>query len=84
LAESGDKGRYLLSLEASFPGLSIAVVLHAFFRYLSKTTVAKRFLSVPCFVEGSAFLACSSLALYYSKALIYFIILRIVASLEQA
>jgi hypothetical protein len=60
------------------------VVLRASFRYLSRTTVAKRFLSVPRFVRGSAFLACLSLALYHSKAPIYFIMLRIVASLEQA
>jgi hypothetical protein len=68
---------------ASFPGLSITVV-SASFRYLSKTTVARLFLGVPCFVGGGAFLACLSSALYYSEAPIYSIILRIVTSLEQA
>jgi hypothetical protein len=83
-AESGNEGRSLLSSEASFPGLSIAVVLHASFRYLSRTTVARCFLGVPRFVGGSAFSACSSSALYYSEAPIYSIILKIVASLERA
>jgi hypothetical protein len=73
-----------LSFKASFPKLSIAIVLCPSFKYLSRTIVARRFLGVPCFVGGSAFLACSSLALYYSKAPIHSIILRIVASLEQA
>jgi hypothetical protein len=83
-AESGNEGQSLLSSEASFSGLSIAVVLYTSFRYLSRTTVARRFLGVPRFVGGSTFSACSSSALYYSEVPIYFIILRIVASLEQA
>lgn len=73
-----------MSFKASFPGLFAAIVLYASFKYLSKTIVARRFLGVPCFVRGGAFLAYLSLALYYFKALIYFIILRIVASLERA
>jgi hypothetical protein len=83
-AEFADEGRSSLSLEASFPGLSVTVVLSASFRYLSRTTVARRFLGVPRFVGGGAFLAYSSSASYYSKALIYSIMLRIVASLERA
>src|SRR5438309_1597889 len=83
-AESGDEGRSLLSSEASFPRLSMAVVSRASFRYLSRTTVARRFLGVPRFVRGSAFLACSSSASYHSEAPIHSIILRMVASLERA
>ena len=84
LAEFGDEGRSLLSFEASFPGLSAAVVSRTSFRYLSRTMVARRFLGVPRFVGGGAFSACSSLALYHSKAPIHSIMLRMVASLEQA
>jgi hypothetical protein len=71
-------------LEASFPGLSITIVLGASFRYLSRTIVARRFLGVPRFIRGGAFLAYLSSVLYYSKAPIYSIILRIVTSLERA
>jgi hypothetical protein len=46
--------------------------------------VAICFLGVPCFVSGSAFPACSSSLSYYSKALIYSIIFRIVISLDRA
>src|SRR5947209_12253714 len=60
-AESGDEGR---SSEASFPGLSMDVASRASFRYLSRTTVARRFLGVPRFVGGGAFSACSSSASY--------------------
>ena len=84
LAEFGDEGRSSLSFEASFPRLSTAVVSCASFRYLSRTTVARRFLGVPRFVGGGAFLACSSSASYHSKAPIYSIMLRMVASLERA
>jgi hypothetical protein len=62
----------------------MAVVSRASFRYLSRTTVARRFLGVPRFVGGGAFSACSSSALYYSEAPIHSIILRMVASLERA
>jgi hypothetical protein len=72
-----------LPLEASFPGLSITILLYASFRYLSRITVARRFLGVPRFIGGSAFSACLSSVLYYSKAPIYSIILRMVASLER-
>jgi hypothetical protein len=60
------------------------VVLRASFRYLSSMIIAKYFLSVLCFVEGGTFSVYSNSALYHSKALIYFIILRILTSLEQA
>jgi hypothetical protein len=83
-AESDDDRRSLLSLESSVPGLSMAVVSYTFFRYLSRTTVARRFLGIPRFVGGGAFSACSSLALYYSEAPIHSIMLRMVASLERA
>src|SRR5436305_14430008 len=66
-AESGDEGRSLLSSEASFPGLSMAVLSRASSRYLSRTTVARRFLGVPRFVGGGAFSACSSSASYHSE-----------------
>jgi hypothetical protein len=81
-AEFANKGRSLLFLEASFPGLSVAVVSGASFRYLSRTIVARCFLGVPCFVGGGAFLAYLSLVLYYSEMPIYSIILKIVTFLE--
>jgi hypothetical protein len=83
-AKFANKEQPLLLLEASFPGLFITIVLSASFKYLSKIIIAKRFLGIPCLIRGSAFLAYSSSASYYSKAPIYFIILRIVTSLEQA
>ena len=46
-AEFGDEGRSSLSIEASFPGLSMVVESCAFFRYLSRSTVARCFLAVP-------------------------------------
>jgi hypothetical protein len=73
-----------LSFKVSFPRLSIAVVLGASFKYLFRTTVARRFLGVFYFIGGGAFLACLSLALYYFKAPIYSIMLRIVVSLDRA
>ena len=72
-----------MSFKASFPRLFVAVVSCASFRYLFRTIVARRFLSVPHFIGGSAFLACSSSASYHFKAPIHSIILRIVASLKQ-
>jgi hypothetical protein len=83
-AEVSDEGRSSLSSEATFPGLSIAVVSRASLRYLSKTTVAIRFLGVPRFVQDGAFPACSSSVSYHSKAPIHSTILRIVTSLDQA
>jgi hypothetical protein len=83
-AEFSNKGQSSLSFKASFLKLSAVVVLRASFRYLSRTTVAKRFLSVPRFIGGRAFSACSSLASYHFKAPIYSIMLRMVASLERA
>jgi hypothetical protein len=71
-----------LPLEASFPRLSITVVLYASFKYLSRIIVARCFLGVPRFIGGGAFSAYSSSVLYHSKAPIYSIILRIVTSLE--
>jgi hypothetical protein len=73
-----------LSFKIGFSGPFIAVVTRASFRYLSRTTVARRFLGAPRFVGGGAFLAYSSSALYHSKAPIYSIMLRIVTVLEQA
>jgi hypothetical protein len=83
-AEFGDEGRSSLSFEASFPRLFVAVVSGASFKYLSRTTVARRFLGVSRFVGGGAFSACSSSASYHSEAPIHSIILRMVTSLERA
>jgi hypothetical protein len=73
-----------LSFKASFSGLFAAVVSCASFRYLSKTTVARRFLGVPRFVKNGAFSACSSSASCHSEAPTHFIMLRMVAFLERA
>lgn len=70
--------------KARISGPFIAVVLRASFKYLSSTIVARRFLGVLRFIRGGDFLACLSSALYYSKAPIYSIILRMVTSLERA
>jgi hypothetical protein len=83
-AEFADEGGSSLPSEASFPGLSITVVSRASFRYLSRITVARRFLGVPRFVGGGAFSAYSSSASYHSEVPIHSIMLRIVASLERA
>jgi hypothetical protein len=73
-----------LSFKIGFSGPFITVVTRASFRYLSRTTVARRFLGALRFVGGGAFLACLSSALYHSEAPIYSIMLRMVTVLEQA
>lgn len=68
----------------SFAGFATDAVSYASFRYLSSTIVARRVLSFPRLVRGGAFAASASSAAYHSKAPIYSIMFRIVASLEQA
>jgi hypothetical protein len=84
LVEFINEGRSSSSLKASFLKLFIIVILSASFKYLSRTIIIKRFLNVPRFIKSSAFLACSSLASYHFKVLIYSIMLRIITSLKWA